>query len=280
MLVVVVAKLNADYLFISNPDVENDLDGTYVTSNGERLRMAKAIPMNGTQSVAFILSEDRLNKDVFKLVYTLYPETLKDEELLKLLPEILTGEKVPEKKVMETISALAENSEISEIVKFEFTNCFSREIYGQERWEEFFYDLFIRYKDASLVNSFLPLLCRNGVEFHSRIKPDSTLTDIMLLKIIRYSMYNDKTRHIFIEGLKREAPEVNFATLDILRGSADKYVVDAIKNLALSEDPRIQWAALMCLSTALERPVETPSLKDYVAQPQNFFDTLAPILLK
>lgn len=279
-MLVVVANLSADYIFLSNPIVEDASGGTQVTSGGKLFLMNERMPVVGKQSRAFVLSEDIRSKNMFRLVDMLYPETLESNALLRILPEIKAGEKISEKRVMAAITALIESSEVNNGVKYEFINCFSREIYGQERWEQFFNDLFVKFRDAPEVDYFLPLLCRNGVQFHSRIKLDSTLTDIMLRKIVGFSPYNDRTRHIYIEGLKRKAPEVNFVTLDRLRGAADIHVVDAVKNLALSEESRIQWAALMCLSTALERPIEAPSLADYIAEPQKFFDALAPILLK
>jgi hypothetical protein len=276
---VTFSSLQAAYVFVGGSDVRSDSGETKVVANGLEYPLVHQVPMTGKQTHILVLSYENRSGSAFRLVSTLHPAVL-DSGLPVIIPAIATGKKISEADVMAAIRNLVVNTDVDENMKFQFISCFSREINGRSHWEKFFSELFFQVGDRPIADSFIPMLCRNGVEFHKKIQLSPRLTDSMLVKIVRYSMYNDNTRHIYIEGLKRNSPEVNFITLDRLRGAADIPLVTAIKNLALSEEPRIQWAALMCLSTALERPIEAPSLADYIAEPQKFFDALAPILLK
>jgi len=133
--------------------------------------------------------------------------------------------------------------------------------------ETYYISLFNESSDPQVLNACVRMLCLNSKRFVDSLSDAAKIPDIKLNLLVQWLDYNKVTASIFREAISRSNDDVVFSAANKLRGDADVELVPQLKRLVLSDSPRTQWAAFMCLSNALNTPIEAPSLEEYIADP-------------
>ena len=277
-----LSSIFAQYVLLNKPDLHANPNGGFSLSSHTKtytiaVNARQFAISDGVVNALFLIK--KASEGTYDCVVVL-DSNLADEKVCKYLDANGDGAEFDSSDLIRRVKALMDSPAGSVPGKYYIIARLSVLTRDDVDFDNFLVNEFLSSKNIAFVKSILPALCANSSSIAAQIIKQKQLDEDVFSSILKFLPYDSSSRVIFLNALSSGNDHLIYEALNKLRGVADKSIVPAARDAVLHGSPRSQWAAFMCLSTALKLPIDTPSLAAYEKTPEVYFKKLAQKLMK